>query len=255
MLKTSSLQFRALPLQEVSIRATPAPHVGWELQEIFDAWHEFDADIWSPTFISTFETPPGLGGFGFRVGSGPSGWKLQSAAGEELFFQEQLFKSSWIKDLDTQQRGYPRYRSLKEKLIAMLAATSKAMNVGQIPIGVINMSYTNAVEANPAAGFIQDYLSEVAQFRLIDDASSARNLSAAWSTENQTELRFTLSYNEEVNQFIIQTVAGKFLHETERQIEWQEELDMLHERLQDIMEMILTEKAKEIWEYQGRNDI
>lgn len=243
-----SLEFNALPLVEASIRIVPEAHIAWDLGAIVEISQRAEEFGWIPRSAQAIETSPGGGSPARHNFLAPDVWRLEQDSGEELLFQPNLFRSSWLKSIDTGSRGYVRFSNLLSNAEEALNWTEDALSAS-VSVKVVNMSYQNVVNIEDPTGFMRNYLSTAFHVPTILEAPILHNLTLVWQNSRKIDLRIQITRDPLNNCYIFETAGGFVANDPEHS--WQSNLWAVHQELQDLMRKAISDKAKGEWGLQN----
>ncbi|MBX7132753.1 MAG: hypothetical protein K1X67_08770 [Fimbriimonadaceae bacterium] len=222
-----SLEFDNLPLIEVSINLvlTEPIAVKWSLLEgIREALRDRLPIV--TNFFSGLQPAP----IGFVLGAAP-GASFENEIGVKVDVRHDRISSTWLK---TQADArYVRFGPLLEALkLAYRAADSPRVRV-------VNMAYVNRAPSEHGT------LAELLRPEAFPSASAGRlqDYNAAWTLEDGVEFRLQCSLSDEGA--VISSAAG-----LRSDGDWETELDAIHEALQQQFSTLITDHAKEVWQWQ-----
>ncbi|MGI8923351.1 MAG: hypothetical protein ACR2HJ_04820 [Fimbriimonadales bacterium] len=166
--------------------------------------------------------------FAFMVGVTP-GSTFGSESGLTLTAGTGALSASWRRGSETAK--YVRYATLREAL-------TKAAGVINPAVGIVNMAYVNL--AGVAGALPRDLLDAALWPPIAFDA--VKDYNVAWDLPSGIEFRLQVT-PQEAN-FLITTAAGIRIADN-----WGDELERIHAALQETFDRIITDRAKEVWQW------
>lgn len=249
------LVFGNLPLVEAAVRVSfNAPKhltfsllngIANELEPSFPRMEEPNHLEVAPGGSSGIEISPG-----HLTGAVYTGHK----SGLSVAVQPQVIVTRWVRRQGFKQQKYPHFPALRDSHWEAVKSFRKFCSEDYPGILVVNMSYVNFVYTDDFAGFLRKYFSSKVQLTVMDRADQVRKLEAAWSDQDELDLRFAIEQGAERlpdgvrRGYRLTTAAGLRLAESTNA---EEGLEKVHDALQEFFFELISKDAKTEWQLQG----
>lgn len=255
MTRKPVLVFEDLPLVEVVVRAAlkgPRPltyaivnALAVELKQTFPTLEE----------LKQYEVVPGVGRAQIEIGPAylPGATYVGHKDGLSVSLQPQVIVARWVKHSGLPEPKYPRYPALRDSFWTAVNSFILASGDEYAGIDVVNMSYVNFIPVSDSASVLKDYFSDQAQLPGMDKARQVRKLEAAWTEDDELDLRFaieqaTARLGDSVKQgYQLTTAAGLKLKESR---DAKVALERVHDALQVFFLSLISDRAKREWKFQ-----
>lgn len=253
-----SIEFTNLPLVDVSIRLVPLSDLPISLGAIKALILDSSTGFTELSDIEAFENPPGGGSIKPKLG-GLNGFVLTNPQiGLTIDVHPTLLLFRWRRETASKPKPYPRFETLVHQLREVIILLMKVLELPSFSPKVVNMSYTNFVEASngltigssfPIINF------KATQSSIIAEESNLTDFTVGWSEPNNgIDLRVRIDQAELLETqesplksgYILTTIAGKRLAEGE---EYEQNVLSCHDRLIELFEVLLNEDAKQLFGY------
>lgn len=254
MSSNPGLEFGNLPLVEAAVRSSFSSPSALTYSLI-----NAIATTLKPSFpelseSKQFEAAPGTGLFHAEFGPGylPGAVYSGHASGITLCVQPQVIVARWIKNPSLNEQKYPRFGALRHAIWSAVEAFRKASGDEYPGIAVVNMSYVNFIPASDPAAVLKTYFAEGTRLRAMDNARQVRKLEAAWSKDDNLDVRFSLEQGTAklpagvAQGYRLTTAAGLRLAES---VDAKAGLDGVHDTLQSFFLELISQRAKDEWQY------
>lgn len=247
-----TLDFENLPLVEAAVRVSFQTAVALNYSLVNSIAAELKPSFPTLTVPKQIEVAPGAGVSPTEFGPGhlPGAVYVGSEPGMSLSVHPQVIVARWIKDPGSPERGYPRYLVLRDALWTAVEAFQKASGDDYPGIAVVNMSYVNFIPSSDPASILKNYFSKEAQLQAMHKAQQVRKLEAAWSEDEDLDVRFALEQvtaklPDRVTQgYRLTTAAGLRLTPS---IDAKSGLEKIHDLLQVFFLKLISDRAQEEW--------
>ena len=246
------LEFGNLPLVEAAVRASFNDPKALSYSLVNSIHADLKPSFPALTESQQLEIAPGAGARSVEIGPGylPGAVYTGHTGGISVHVQPQVIVARWIKDPGSPERGYPRYLVLRDALWTAVEAFQKASGDDYPGIAVVNMSYVNFIPSSDPASILKNYFSKEAQLQAMHKAQQVRKLEAAWSEDEDLDVRFALEQvtaklPDRVTQgYRLTTAAGLRLTPS---IGAKSGLEKIHDLLQVFFLKLISDRAQEEW--------
>lgn len=254
MSNNQGLEFDSLPLVEAAVRASfnrPSALTYSLINAIAAALKPSFPDL---TESQQFEGVPGTGLIPPEIGPSylPGAVYSGHASDITLGIQSQVIVARWVKHPSLNEQKYPRFGALRRALWSAVEAFRKASGDEYPGIAVVNMSYVNFIPVSDPSAVLKTYFAEKTRLRAMDNARQIRKLEAAWSKDDNLDVRFSLEQataklpSGVAQGYRLTTAAGLRLAES---VDAQAGLDVVHDTLQTFFLELISQQAKDEWQY------
>ncbi len=246
------LDFDNLPLVEAAARVSFVPPIPLTFSMI-NAVHDTIKDEFPRLATpSRFEAAPGIGTRTVTISPDQLVGVVYTgnARGLSIGLQQDVIIARWQRSISEPGVAYPRFPGLRKILLQTIDAVRAAATPEALTAVVVNMSYTNFIEAPVTADALRDYFSRTVHVEALADADTVNKLELAWR-EGDTDLRFCLENvtaklgDTTSDGFRLTTVAGQVLERANA--DTPHGLNAVHQRLQLLFTELISEQAKLQW--------
>jgi hypothetical protein len=244
----ASLEFKNLPLVEVSVRAFFADHVPLNLAVLqgvaaalggqFSRFADQEVPEPTPVKLSSVITGAKIGGFRLEGND----------LGIEASVQTHLITAQWLRRFGEGARPYPRFGGLRDSLWAVTDAVTAHVAERPPVIKAVNILYANFIPSGGASfhDVLGRYLADDARVGVGRDAARFHDLNVSWRSKDGIDQRFFVCSGEhgELKGYVLGTVAGA---EVAEQSPPRILLELVHDRLQAFFRELISVDAKKEW--------
>lgn len=262
-----SLEFRNLPLIEVAIQISFQKPAELSVSRIMELRARLEERFSVAGDLTRYDVPPGGGAvFSFD----PTALSGVQFSGHEngvlLSVQPQLLTVRWLKRFREQVKPYPRFPVMLETLEWSLDHVLNVLAEAEIQPAIANVRYLNFVRTNELrpTDILNRYFVSDVWTDLLTKAEAIQDFNVAWKETSDLEVRLHIQRTQSIQRsqaqdeqvtipgFLLTTVAGRKYGSAD---DTPSLLRLLHSRLQSFFEEIISDKAKDEWEFQGRMKI
>ncbi|MCH8149248.1 MAG: hypothetical protein IH987_14905 [Planctomycetes bacterium] len=248
------LEFDNLPLVEAAVRASFNGPSALTYSLINAIATTLKSSFPQLTESKQFEAVPGAGQFQAEIGPAylPGAVYAGHTSGITLSVQPQVIVARWVKHPSLNEQKYPRFGELRRALWNAVEAFRKASGNEFPGIAVVNMSYVNFIPASDPSAVLKTYFAEKTRLGAMDSARQVRKLEAAWSNDDNLDVRFSLEQATAklpagVEQgYRLTTAAGLRMVES---VDAKAGLEVVHDTLQTFFLELISQQAKDEWQY------
>jgi len=188
----------------------------------------------------------------FGVGQIPGAVLSGHKQGLRATIQQHVVVTRWVRAPHRGAPQYPRFASLRECHWRVVRALLKAVKTLDVPFGAVNMSYTNFLQQEATPDVLFKYFSSAAHVQLVKQAALLHQFEVSWQDNDAVDLRLRLERvafqigDEKKDGYSLTTVAGKA---SSSLLDAQENLDRVHDQLQEFFDELISPDAKTKWGY------
>ncbi|MHC4696881.1 MAG: TIGR04255 family protein [Planctomycetota bacterium] len=253
------LDFGNLPLVEAAVRISFNNAIGLTYAIVNSIEGELKPRFPNLTEPKQIEVAPGAGvspaefGPGYLPGAVFTGHK----SGVSLSVHPQVIVARWVKHPALTKQEYPRYPALRDSLWTAVEAFRQACGDEFPGIAVVNMSYVNFIPSSDPASIVKTYFSDEAQLQAMRNARQVRKLEAAWTEDDDLDVRFALEQAtaklpDRVSQgYRLTTAAGLRLAPS---TDAKSGLAKIHDRLQIFFLKLISKQARDEWKLEEASE-
>ncbi len=257
MTENKSLQFSALPLAEVAVRATLTKAFRLTFNRVWAIHEALKEKLPEVTEPSTIEQVPGVSQLEITPFGGglPGARFLDSATGISITLQGQLIAAHWVKRAVGPGFTYPRYQAMRSILWDTAAKIDEIEPSG---VSVVNMVYVNLLtmpRGATSADVSQRMLSPRYRVPALDEAKRIYGHTLNFQDPNDVDLRLEINVaswtilDAVLNGYRLATAGGKKMEGGLS--EAATNLDLVHSRLQGFFDDIMSDEARKEWGLQA----
>lgn len=248
------LDFGNLPLVEAAIRASFAEQVELKLSRINEVHKKLGGSFPELTEPQHYEAAPGVTEeVTIRPGLITGVVFADSASGLRATLQSRVAVVRWLRQFIGEPPDYPRFPALRDALWQVIEAVKSAYGLDSLGIAVVNMSYVNFIHVVDFSSVLKQYFSRLVHVKATESAEEIRKVEVAWR-ENGIDLRFRLEKisatlgEDTVDGCRLTTVAGMHIPATDGDANTT--LENVHTRLQVFFRDVLSDYAKQEWQFE-----
>lgn len=255
MMTQSALVFDNLPLVEVAVRVGFAGPKALTYSLVNALAQELKPSFPTLEESKQHEAVPGAGTAQIEIGPNylPGATYVGHKDGLSISLQPQVIVGRWLRHPGLRKPEYPRYPALRDSVWTAVDSLIRASGDEHPGIDVVNMSYVNFIPVSDPSTVLKDYFSGQAHLRAMDEARQVRKLEAAWTEDDELDVRFaieqaTARLGDSVKHgYRLTTAAGLRLKESK---DAKSALERVHDALQVFFLSLISKQAKKEWKFQ-----
>ena len=248
----SALVFDNLPLVEVAVRVGFAAPKALTYSLVYALAQELKPSFPTLEESKQHEAVPGGGRAQIEIGPNylPGATFVGHRDGLSISLQPQVIVGRWLRHPGLREPEYPRYPALRDSVWTAVDSLIRASGDEHPGIDVVNMSYVNFIPVSDPATVLKDYFSGQAQLQAMDEARQVRKLEAAWTEDDELDLRFAIEQaaarlgDSPEQGYRLTTAGGLRLKEAK---DPKSGLERVHDALQQFFLRLISDRAKEEW--------
>ena len=248
------MDFGNLPLVEAAVRASFTEPLELKFSAITEVHKGLKNAFPQITQPEVYEAAPGVTEeVAIRPGLITGVVFAGNPDGLRSTLQSRVAVVRWLKQFVTGAPEYPRFEVLRDALWQVVEAVKAAYGLVSLPIAVVNMSYVNLIQVTDFSSVLSQYFSSEVQVQATDNAEEIRKVEVAWR-ENGIDLRFHLEKvsatlgEDTVDGCRLTTVAG--MHVPLPDGDEKKTLEDVHTRLQVFFRKVISDQAKQEWQFE-----
>lgn len=253
----STLDFDNLPLFEAAVRASFNSSMPLSYSLVNSIHAALKPSFPALSEAHQHEIAPGVGEMHVEISTGslPGAVYTGHELGLSVHVQPQVIVARWSKRPGFKDVAYPRYQALRDSLWNAVEAFEQACGDDFPGIAVVNMSYVNFIPTSDPTDVLTRYFSKDARLNLMDGSRKIGKLEAAWSEEDEIDVRFVIEQAaaklpEGVTQgYRLTTAGGLRLGQSPKA---KSGLQKVHDRLQEFFLQLISDEAQREWGLQRR---
>ena len=247
-----SLEFRNLPLVEAVVRVYFSDRIQVDyrlVNELHKALQDEFPNVAPPPVLDVSPALKQDTQLPIQRGDLPGAEYTGGTRGLSVHLQPQLLAVRWRRGMSEHGPEYPRYGSLRNVLDASFANLQRIGRTGQRRAALTNMTYVNFIRIDDPRPYFKDEYSTSATI----GAKAIQEHVVAWQAINGIDLRCEVrgaeqtDGNQKLAGYILMTSAGRRLGPPDDPLS---SLDAVHAELQGLFVDLISERAKDEWEFQ-----
>jgi len=252
-----SLEFKNLPLLEAVVRVYFSDRIQVDYRLVNELHRQllesqFREDFPNVATLSLWEVSPALKQetqLPIPRGDLPGAEYTGGNRRLSVHLQPQLLAVRWRRGPTEHGPAYPRYDALRKVLEFSFAYLQRFQDTRSLEAAIINMAYRNFIRIDDP----RPYLVEKYSTRATIGAKTLQEQIVAWEAKNGIDLRFEVRGAEQRDDnhkkagYLLTTAAGRKLEGDNDPMSY---LDEVHDALQVLFSDLISERAKDEWEFQ-----